>query len=265
MKLSIVTVSFNAEYCIERTILSVLNQTKSVYEYILIDGGSKDQTYTIIKSYEKAFANKGIRFIHQSEPDKGISDAFNKGITQATGDVVGIINADDELMPVTNEILCREFEKTAADVYYGNCLWIDTDRGTEHISKPKHDLKQLLYYMILIHPSTFVCKSAYDKYGVFNITYRYCMDKELLYRFYKRGAKFDYIDETLAKFKSGGVSDRNARKVIEEGTRLSIENGEPYIKAKMIEIKKRAKNFAAQNLKKTILYDKLKKTQKCNK
>ena len=92
MKLSIITVSFNAENCIKKTIKSVLNQIEPVYEYIIIDGASTDKTYNIICSYGEAFKNKGIKYIHCSEPDKGISDAFNKGIKKATGDLVGIIN-----------------------------------------------------------------------------------------------------------------------------------------------------------------------------
>ena len=80
MKLSIVTVCYNAEQCIDRTIKSVLNQTCPVYEYIIIDGGSKDKTYNRVCSYEKSFAEKGILFKHISERDKGISDAFKNGI-----------------------------------------------------------------------------------------------------------------------------------------------------------------------------------------
>ena len=99
MKLSVVTISFNAEECIARTIQSVLAQTVPVYEYIMSDGASKDRTYEIICSYDAEFERRGIRFLHSSEPDKGISDAFNKGVSRATGDLVAIINADDELMP----------------------------------------------------------------------------------------------------------------------------------------------------------------------
>ena len=162
MKLSMITICFNAEKVIEKTILSVLNQSEPVYEYILIDGASKDQSYEIIKSYEEQFKNKGIRYIHISEKDKGISDAFNKGIERATGDLVGIINADDELLPDTCKILNDYVKNYPADVYYGDCIWIDEKNHWEYVSKPKHDLKELLYNMILIHPSTFVKKSVYD-------------------------------------------------------------------------------------------------------
>ena len=262
MKLSIITVAFNAESSIKRTIQSVLNQTETVYEYIVVDGGSSDRTYEIVCSYDEIFLKKGIRFFHKSEPDKGISDAFNKGIHQATGDLIGIINADDELLPNTAECLRTAFDKNIAGVYYGNCLWVDTARGTEHISYPKHELKKLLYSMILRHPSTFVRRDVYEKYGVFDISYRYIMDEELLYRFYKAGVTFQYVDEVLTRFKAGGVSDTNPLKVFREGSRMAINNGEPLIKVKIIEYMKRIRAWIVNAIKKTALYDRIKKTKK---
>lgn len=254
MKLSMVTVCFNAENVIEKTILSVLNQSKPVYEYVLVDGASTDSTYSIIKAYEKQFVAKGIRYSYISEKDKGISDAFNKGIKRATGEVVGLLNADDELLPDTCKVLSEYVEKYPADVYYGDCIWVDEKNRLEYISKPKHDLSKLLYHMVLIHPSTFVKKSAYDECGVFDITYRYCMDKQLLYRFYKKGKKFQYIEECLTRFKAGGVSDSHAKAVFREDSRMAMENGEPWLKAKIIEKKKLLKDSLSRILKKTPLY-----------
>ncbi len=262
MKLSIITVSFNAENCIKKTIKSVLNQIEPVYEYIIIDGASTDKTYNIICSYGEAFKNKGIKYIHCSEPDKGISDAFNKGIKKATGDLVGIINADDELMPETGMILRKYFEKSKAGVFYGNCLWIDTKRRTRYISRPKHNLKKLLYNMVLIHPSTFVRKNVYDKYGVFRTCYKYSMDKELLYRFYLNGVKFQYVDAVLTKYKSGGVSDQNKLNVYKEGSQIAISYGEPVIKVKLIEYLKRIRGNVVCILKDTLIYKVIKRTEK---
>lgn len=258
MKLSMITICFNAEEVLEKTILSVLAQSVPVYEYILIDGASTDNSYEIIKSYEKAFNEKGIKYFYLSEKDKGISDAFNKGIERATGDLIGILNADDEMMPKTCEILQEYMEKCPADIYYGNCLWIDEKKGMEYISKPKHDLNKLLYYMILIHPSTFVKKETYQECGIFNVSYRYCMDKELLYRFYKKNKKFQYVDACLTKFKAGGVSDTHTKAVFKESSRMAIENGEPWVKVKMIEYKKMVKDKTARKLKGTKIYKKWK-------
>ncbi len=260
MRLSVITISFNAEECISRTINSILAQTLPVYEYIMIDGASKDKTNEIICSYDDEFARRGIRFIHVSEPDAGISDAFNKGIAMATGDLVGIINADDELMVNANEILSQYYSETQADVYYGNCIWVDSEHKIEYISKPhSHNLSMLVYNMILIHPSTFVRKDTYEKYGTFNTTYKYCMDKEFLYRLYKHGAKFLYIDKELTKFKAGGVSDKHTNAVFIEGRHMALEYGKPWIVVMAVEIKKRTKTYKTKKLKGTRLYRIIKK------
>lgn len=262
LKLSIITISFNAEKVIERTILSVLNQSEQVYEYILIDGASTDGTCEIIRSYEEQFKAKGIRYIHVSEKDKGISDAFNKGIKRASGDLVGIINADDELMPDACKILTEYAEKHPADIYYGDCIWIDEKNSWKYVSKPKHNLQELLYNMILIHPSTFVKREVYEECGVFDISYRYCMDKQLLYRFYKQNKKFKYVEASLTKFKAGGVSDTQVKAVFREGSRMALENGEPYFKVKFIEYKKLIREILVRTIKKTPVYSMIKKVEK---
>lgn len=261
MKLSMVTVCFNAQDVIEKTILSVLNQNKAVYEYIIIDGNSKDNTMLIVNSYKKDFEEKGIRFVTISEPDKGISDAFNKGISRATGDVIGLINADDEMLPNSNEILNREFNKNI-QIYYGNCIWDESFNGLRFVSKPKErdpdKLGRLLYEMVMIHPATYITKSAYEKYGVYDITFRYCMDEELLYRMFRAGAKFKYIDEELSVFRAGGVSDANPRKVFAEVSRIPRKYNEPELKIRIIENKKVIRDFLSRKAKRLGLYKLLK-------
>lgn len=263
MRLSIITISFNAEECIERTIKSVLNQTLPIYEYIFVDGGSKDCTNSIIDSYKPQFEAAGIHVQHISEPDRGISDAFNKGIRLATGDLIGIINSDDELMPETNAWLTEANEKKPADIYYGNCVWVDTVNSFEYVSKPRHNLEELKFNMILKHPSTFVKADAYRRVGMFDISYKYCMDKELLYRMYLAGAKFEYLDRELTKFKAGGVSDKRTKDVIREGTRMARGYGEPMLKLKIIEWKKLARHRVASVMKKSSMgkrvWDKLRR------
>ena len=113
--------------------------------------------------------------------------------------------------------------------------------------------------MVLIHPSTFVKKTAYDECGVFDITYKYCMDKELLYRFYKAGKKFQYVEESLTKFKAGGVSDTHVKAVFKEGSRMALQNGEPWIKVKAIEYKKLCRDSLVRQIKKMPFYETLKK------
>lgn len=253
MNLTIITVSFNAETVIRNTIESILNQSEAIYEYIFIDGASKDNTISIIEEYRKQFERKGIRFIVRSEPDKGISDAFNKGIRLATGDLIGIINADDEMHDNCVKTLQEVFEKTNADIYYGDCIWQD-EKGYVY-KKPGHKLNKLLYKMILYHPSTFVRRTTYEKCGVFDISYKYCMDKQFLYRCFKEKKTFYYIDKPLVIFKAGGVSDTHAGEVFREGTRMAIEFGESETKANLIEKKKQIKYQAISMIKGTKMYE----------
>lgn len=207
MKLSIVTVCYNAEQCIDRTIKSVLNQTCPVYEYIIIDGGSKDKTYNRVCSYEKSFAEKGILFKHISERDKGISDAFNKGIKMASGTLIGLINADDELLPETSEILKNECKKIDVDIYYGNCYWVDSERNLEYVSKPKHDLSKLLYNMVLIHPSTFVKKKAYEECGFKNKI------SNIVERFKELSENWKKLLQEKAQLPEKGFNDKDRKKL----------------------------------------------------
>ncbi|WDM33086.1 glycosyltransferase [Priestia megaterium] len=237
MKFSIITISFNAEKTIKNTIESVLNQNYLDYEYIFVDGGSKDSTNEIIEHYKQKLLKKGISVKHISEKDNGISDAFNKGIALAEGEIISILNADDQFLPGALEKVSQEFDSDM-DVIYGNCIWNDTLRGIRYIRKSKPFPEQLLYDMVFIHPSTFVRMEAYKKYGVFKIDYKYCMDEELLYRMYKQGASFKYLDIELTLFQAGGVSDNNPWPTWKEGERLAFSYGEPLWKVKAIKLKK---------------------------
>lgn len=262
MKLSIVTITFNAESCIERTMLSVLNQSETIYEYLLIDGGSKDRTNEIIENYRTLFENKGVKFFHLSEPDKGISDAFNKGIANSTGDLIGIINADDELLPETSKVLRMVTEDSDADIFYGNCLWIDPENEISYVRKPSGNLSRLYYDLVLIHPSTFVKKNAYDKHGTFNIEYKLCMDKELLLRMYVGSARFKYIDKELTVFRAGGASDQSVIRTVKEGIKLSNSYHKPKIITYSNALRKIIKHKISNVLKKTPVYTILKKAKK---
>ena len=114
--ISIITVCFNSEKHIEDTIKSVLSQKYNNLQYIIIDGGSKDKTMDIINKYKKEISTI------ISEPDKGISDAFNKGIQHAKGDLVGIVNSDDILLPESLLAIATSYQKGEYDIYRGNSI-----------------------------------------------------------------------------------------------------------------------------------------------
>lgn len=233
MKISIITITFNSEKTLEETIKSVVNQDYPELEYIIIDGKSTDNTISIIKEYEDKIS------YWVSEKDKGICDAFNKGIAAATGDVIGIINSDDILLPGALQAVEKAY-KSDVDVYYGDGIRIFEDGSTKPY-KAKHH-KKLKTEMALVHPATFVSKQAYRKYGVFDPCYRTCMDRELLLRMLIAGAVFKKVDCTLAGYRMGGVSDQNSEIVNREREEISYKYGvnkyEVYLHSKVSEFKK---------------------------
>ena len=237
MKISIVTITFNSEKTISETMQSILEQTYRPLEYILIDGKSTDGTIKKIIEEKPLFEKKGIDFLLISEPDKGISDAFNKGITKATGDIIGIINSDDKLTKNSLDFLSKNYEKKI-DVYFGNCIIFRNDEKEENLAKPKFRLKHssLLIGMSLYHPSTFISKNAYSSFGLYNTNLKYCMDRELLLRLYKSGCNFKYIDQALAYYREGGTNQINYRKCSKENERISIKYGTNPIKAFVIRL-----------------------------
>mgnify|MGYP002518173566 FL=1 len=181
LKVSMITICYNAEKTIAKTIESVLNQDYENLEYIIVDGGSKDHTTDIIKGYEPG----KIRWI--SEEDNGISDAFNKGIKMARGDLIGLINADDYLLPhaIANLTLaCNE----STDVLYGNTIVNDEENGLKLIKYAGSE-EELEYSLPFIHQSSLVRKKAYEQYGGYSEKYKICMDYDLFARFYRGGGK----------------------------------------------------------------------------
>lgn len=206
MKISIITVVYNGEKTIRDTLESVLTQTHPDVEYIIIDGNSGDSTLQIIQSY-------GDR-IHRvvSEPDKGIYDAMNKGIEMATGEVVGLLNADD--LYASPEVLAdvaRTFTGTQADAVYGDLVYVAQDDMTQIRRTWKagtYRVGSFLWGWMPPHPAFFLKKEKYLKYGNFRLDMRSAADYELMLRMiHKNGIQLSYIQKTLVRMRVGGVSN----------------------------------------------------------
>ena len=166
MKVSIITPSLNSEKTIEQTINSVLNQRYTDFEYIIIDGNSSDHTVDIIKEYISLFGGR-MRYI--SEKDDGIYDAMNKGIKLARGNVIGIINSDDWYEKDALEKVVNFFSNNDTDVIYGKMNILTENAQLEEY--PVCDLSALWYKMVIPHPTVFVRREIYKRYGVFNTQY----------------------------------------------------------------------------------------------
>lgn len=198
-KISVVTVVFNGEKFIERAIQSVISQNYHNLQYIIIDGGSTDGTVDVIKKYEDKL------YFWVSEKDKGISDAFNKGIAQASGDVIGLLNSDDWYENNVFYKIAEAYKKNNKCVIHGRVrFWSDENTPYYEVGGNDEIMDRL---MSVMHPTVFVPKEVYDRYGVFDLAYKRAMDYELMLRFKKRGVCFSYIDEVVANMARGGVSD----------------------------------------------------------
>lgn len=205
---SIITIVYNGEKHLEKTILSVINQTYPNIEYIIIDGGSTDSSVSIIRSYE----NKLTYWV--SEADKGISDALNKGIKQAKGEVIGFINADDWLEPNAIENVMKAY--SPGTIIYGDVsFWNNNTK----IRTTDSDHARLREGMTLAHPAVYVPKTLYDQFGNFDITFKIAMDYDLMLRFYMNKAVFKKINCVLVNMNLGGISDKRWLKAIKEELR----------------------------------------------
>lgn len=217
-KISIITITYNSEKTLDETIKSVVSQNYENLEYLIIDGGSTDNTLKIVEHYRDQLA-----FVI-SEPDRGISDAFNKGIRYATGDIIGIINSDDLLLPGALKELANSYEE-GVDVYRGNVILWDEDKNTKLSTKPTMEFPLYAFIKSVCHQATFVTKSAYDRWGGFKLDFRYMMDADLLHRLYIKGARFKHIDKDMAVFRLGGVTSDNWKNKIGEVMQVVIVNG----------------------------------------
>ena len=216
MKFSIITVCFNSEKTIERTIRSVLNQTFSDYEYIIVDGCSKDNTLDIVKRYEPDF-NGCLRWI--SEPDSGIYDAMNKGIKMARGEIVGIVNSDDWLEPDVLEVINESAKDTVEDrIYTGDIRYYYVNGEVQVISYNHTKLKRCskLYLIGVNHPATFVPRSCYEKYGTFDTNLKIMADGDLITRLYYNNVPFVFIPKVLSNQMDGGASQTYLNKTLQD-------------------------------------------------
>ena len=213
MKVSIITVVFNGCNVIEECIKCVLGQSHKDVEHIIIDGNSTDGTLDVINRYKDKIA----RIV--SEPDKGIYDALNKGIQLATGEVIGLLHSDD--FYAHNRVIEKVadiFMKYKVDSCYGDLEYVgknDTNKVVRYWKASKYSHGKFKYGWMPPHPTFFVKREVYEKYGHFNTDFRIAADYELMLRFLERyRISTYYIPEVLIKMRIGGVSNRSLRNLV---------------------------------------------------
>lgn len=216
--ISIITICYNSAKTLEETINSVLSQDYPALDYVIIDGGSTDGTLDIIEKYRSQ-----LGYFH-SEKDEGISDAFNKGIAAAKGDLIGIINSDDLLLPGALKEVAKAYDGQT-DVYRGNVIITNRDTGFSGRETPSMKFPLAPFTIRCAHQGTFITPDAYKQYGVYDKKFRYMMDYDLLTRFYQRGARFKYVPADVAEFRLGGVSGAASAKKFYDITHVVMNNG----------------------------------------
>ncbi len=214
-KFSIVTITLNGEKYLRQTIESVLSQDYEDIEVVLVDGGSTDGTLDIIKEYASRHSN--IRWI--SEPDKGISDAMNKGITLSTGDVIAHLHSDDYYADssVISAVSSQFARHRAFWATGGMYIVSNTGEPLTEIKVREYSYTALVRGNILLHPSTFVMREAFDRIGMFDVSLKYAMDYDLWLRVGVLGDPVT-IDRPLACFRAhaGSLSTFEALQATKE-------------------------------------------------
>lgn len=199
-KISIITVCYNSAQTIEKTIQSVLGQDYPALEYIIVDGLSSDNTMSIVDKYGSEID------VIISEKDQGISDAFNKGIRHATGDIIAMINSDDILLPGALSRVAKAWQP-GIDVLATNVIMKDADTGYECRETPSTDFPLMPFFRHVAHQGAYISRECYRKYGLYDTNIRWPMDLEYLMRVYTRGGTFRHADIDTALFISGGTTN----------------------------------------------------------
>ena len=228
--ISIITATFNSAKTLKDTIQSVLRQTNKDFEYLIIDGGSTDETIDIVKSYESEFSGR-LKWV--SEKDQGIYDAMNKGIKMASGDVVGILNSDDYF--TSDDILQtvdNAFKSHEIDAIYGDIHFIrdgNPQKCIRYYSSRMFRPFWLRFGFMPAHPSFYCKREVFEKAGLYSLDYKIGADYEMMVRLFKKyRIMSQYINKDFVTMRTGGASNNNVRSripLINEDVKACKENG----------------------------------------
>lgn len=232
MRISVITISFNSDNSISETFDSVKKQSFKDYEYLLIDGRSTDKTLSIAGKYDH------ITNIF-SEPDNGIYDAINKGIKNSSGDIIGFLNSDDEYYDNNSlKIISEAFDENT-DCVFGDLIYTDSEKNIKRVWKGS-DFKKGSFKKgwMPAHPTFYCRRSVYEKYGLYNDSYKIAGDFELMLRFFeKHNIRSKYIPHTIVNMKVGGASNSGIKSkidILNEEFRAFEENEIPINKLSYI-------------------------------
>lgn len=230
MKISIITATYNSASTVRDTFESVLKQTYTDIEYIIVDGASKDNTVDIIKEYEPKFGGR-MRWI--SEKDNGLYDAMNKGIAMATGDVVGLLNSDDFYTSTDIlSVIATTMQDSSIDAVYGDVHFVndnDINKCVRYYSSAIFKRSLMRIGLMPAHPSFYCKREVYTKYGPFDTCYKIGADFESLLRYiFVNRINTKYIKRDFVTMRTGGASTEgfNSRwQIMKDHLRAMKANG----------------------------------------
>ena len=215
VRFSIITAAYNAQETIKRAMESVLNQTYKPFEYLIIDGSSTDSTVAIAESMRESFEQSGIELRIYSEPDEGIYDAMNKGISLAKGDVIGMINSDDWYETNALSVVADAYEQEGFGLFYAD-LCMHMPNGGTFVKKARN--RHHATSRDWNHPTTFITADVYKDYKYRTKTIH--DDYDLILRLKKAGIKTVIRNETIANFTMNGVSHERSIKAAVKRCRI---------------------------------------------
>lgn len=247
MQITIVTVVFNAKSSIRQAIESVLSQKGVCIDYIIIDGGSTDGTREIIQEYSESLG------YWVSEKDAGIYDAMNKGISKARGDLVGILNADDEYLPGALEWIWKSFVRNPCAVIHGD---IEVSDGSKTVDVWRginpEGVSSQFRKMTVSHPATFVPRAVYEKFGTYSCAYHLSSDYELMLRLISNNVPFVHVERSITRFGLGGRS--GGIKTFQETLKIQRAYGRGFLSSQAWYWKELLKMRVAKYVPHQILY-----------
>tara|TARA_B100001057_G_scaffold213163_1_gene213499 strand:- start:2951 stop:3685 length:735 start_codon:yes stop_codon:yes gene_type:complete len=242
LKTSIITICFNSKDTVEKTLKSVESQSYKIIEHIIIDGGSKDNTLSVVKEFD--YISKII-----SESDKGIYDAFNKGIKNSTGEIIGFLNSDDTFYNENSlQHIFDAFDENT-DCIFGDLIYSDKNEKVTRVWKgSKYKKGAFKKGWMPAHPTFYCRRSVYDKLGLYDDSFKIAGDFELMLRILEKyNIRSKYIPHTLVNMKVGGASNNGLKSkldILREEFRAFDQNNIPLNKLSYILHKaKKVKEF----------------------
>jgi len=253
---SIITVVCNGGQYLEQTIKSVIGQTYGNIEYLIIDGGSTDGTLDIIRKYEDQID------YWVSESDKGISDAMNKGIASSTGEIIGLLHADDWYSPDQIERGVDALKQTDADFVFGDLHFHDSAGEFKYRINGDPGYRNIINSRMpdICHPTVLVKREAYERAGLFDTGLHVAMDYEWFLRLHRIGGEGKYVNGLLGHMRIGGVSDSSYVKALKEVRQIAIQYGQPALIADLFLIYRVMKGVVRRILERwklRVFYDRL--------